>query len=185
MSVKWYIVIAKQNHDAMVIRNLREQDYEPYSPKHFRKGEKPRRRMSPYIFVPFDAEIGEAGPVKNTRGVERIITDPATSKPVPLRHGDKVVAQLRIIEEEEFSEGTDPMKKQCREDLEIGSRVKVVSGNNKSAIGIEGTLAWLRRGKAAVFAGIAMWEVDDVDLETLEPKKEPKADKAKKGKRRR
>lgn len=176
--LEWFVVIAKQNQDALVVRGLREQGYEAYSPKTYQRERVDnqmksvgRRRLSPYVFVAFDVARGEATPVKNTRGVERIV--PEGRDPEPLRHGAAIIAWLRQIEEEEFSE-TDKSPKKGRTDLKIGERVKIVSGDNKTIIGLEGELTHLKRGKAAVFVGtIMLRDIPDVDLVSLEPAPAP------------
>lgn len=194
MSRSWYVVVAKQNHDALVLRGLREQGYETYSPKTFTresvKGKMrtvSRRRLSPYVLVQFDVSKGESSPIKNTRGVEAIV--PKGRDPEPLRHGADVVAWLRQIEDEEFSE-SDKGEKKGRDDIEVGQRVKIVSGERKNAIGIEGLIAHIQRGKVDIFVGnMLIRDVPDVDLETLEPLKHrainaPKKDKKPKKDRR-
>lgn len=77
---QWFVATTKHQQEIRAAGELREQGFEIYLPKRYRLVSTGRRgdivtglRFSGYIFMTFDPEKGEYGPINNTRSVGELI----------------------------------------------------------------------------------------------------------------
>lgn len=172
--LQWYVIIAKQNQEYLVARGLREQDYaDVYLAKRYEKHPaskwpKPSLLIRPYVFVLLDVAKKEHGPLKNIRGVERLLAD-NPEFPEPLRNGGfKFISRLRQAEDEELCAAS--ISPTDRDDLNRGMWVRIDKPGlltrdcDGEAVPLEGMIVLIERKKVTVLVGQTEFKVDAVDL---------------------
>lgn len=171
----WHVTIVKQNQDSLAARGLREQGYDVFLPKTYRRENVGRAgkpvaslRLSPYLFVAFDFARGEGGTVKNTRGVSELLCAP-DGKPRAISHGPEIIAWFRNMEDEEFAESGRVYAK-GRTDLSPGMTVRIDAKGPFQ--GLLMVVAQIGNGKAKLFDpgnGLRL-EIPDTDLTEIKGK---------------
>lgn len=172
----WYIATTKHRKEREAAQKLRAQFFTVYLPKTFvrtvvSKSPVPeaRLRFTGYLFVEFDYELGEHGPINKTPGIDHIMCKYDEERtPEPLRPG--VIEMLRWAEEEDFAEASKSTKKLSRDDIRPGDLVRI-NRNGHPAHGQVGTYFVSERGVADVLCGTMMVRIADVDLKKVEKEK--------------
>lgn len=176
MSKAWYCAICKHQQELRAAKELRNQKYAVYLPKLYRHptdddfGRGPHGLRFPgYIFVAFDYELGEHGPINNTRGLDSwdgsaLLTN-AKDIPLPLRQG--FIEKMRALEDEDFEHAVSRAKPEPRTDLRDGDMV-IINDPAHVAFGQRGLFMTNEHGIARVLLGRMSWEVEDFHLKKVE-----------------
>ena len=190
----WYWATTKHQQEMLAAAQLRNQEYIVYVPKVYWR--EPSGflqcaiRYPGYVFIYFDADLQEHGPINNTRGIEELMVDlQGRPRPVPnnrtllevFPHG--LIEAIRQMEDQEFAEAM-PRKTTPREDLRVGEKV-IIAMNGHIAIGERGEI--LRREKDICHVLVGSWMVypiPDAELRKLETEKKPVREKKPKKSRR-
>jgi transcription antitermination factor NusG len=153
---------------------LRAQGYLVYLPKiHYRHQDgrkieaRTTLRFTGYIFIQFDADLEEGGPISNTRGMDS--SDGSAilggNKPVPIKAG--IIEVLRQIEDEEYTRAVARKKPRPRTDLTPGDWVEI-NDPNDAFHGKRGTYLGSVKTRATVLLGIAVKEIEEFNLKKVE-----------------
>lgn len=133
----WYVAQLKSNGFTKAQENLRRQNFETFMPvrelvvRHARQLRQVCRPVFPgYIFVRFDTDRSDWRKINSTFGVARLV---AFDTPTPSSVPDQLMAGLMARCDERAV--LQPM-----DDLELGERVKLVSGAFAQFIGEVETL---------------------------------------------
>lgn len=126
MAVRWFVVETLPRQEARADAELAAQQFETLFPRFIRAR---RRRMQSleaplfpgYLFVSFDARMDDWAPVKSTRGVRRLLTEP-DGAPIPLPV--RVAAQLA----EHFAAGPVPDLEEALLPFRRGTRLRILDG---------------------------------------------------------
>lgn len=180
IGLHWFIVMAKQNQEGLVVSGLHDKSYEFYEPLTFErvpgvKFPKGTPLLRPYIFALLDVSKGEHAPIKNIRGVERLLAD-NPDKPEPLRDGGhRYIARLRHAEISEFHGASNsPIG---RDDLKRGMHVRVdkqllTLDDERNAVAITGVIEFIDKKKVEIRVDGILGrtiKVDAVDVSEIEP----------------
>lgn len=175
---QWYVAATKHQQEVFARQQLHEQKYPVYLPKQYRHptddgyGKDPFcLRFPGYIFIQFDADAEEHGPISNTRGVDELIV---TRAGVPLSLPDIIISDLQALEDEEFARGRARSKPVPRDDLVPGEMV-IICAAGHPVHGERGKFLGSDKGEARVLIGMMAWPVPESELKKVELKKQKKA----------
>lgn len=170
---RWHVAMTKAFYGAedFAAKGLREQKFEVYNPKTYTRALNGKRlepvctlRFSGYVFIRFDADAKEHGPINNTRGIDELLV---SVKDVPLPLDDEIIESLRQIEDEEFAEARSKKKAEPRGDLRPGDAV-MIDDPDHPARGQQGQLLAIDKRKASVLIGMCAWKVDAIGLRRIQ-----------------
>lgn len=168
MTTRWYVLRTKPQQELLATHHLREQGFDVYVAKRYQRefvGHRmhptPSLRFQGYIFVAFDKDLQEHGPITNTRGVAELLCD-REGNPKPLEH--EIIAQLRQCEDEEL-EGATRRVRRGRSDLRLGDLVQIDQG---PCAGQTGPLLAILRGIASVLVGSIRVTIVDCDISAVD-----------------
>lgn len=166
---RWYVGRTKPHQEQIAARHLREQAFEIYLPKKYRRERVGRSmkaiaslRFETYLFIAFDKDSQVHGPISNTRGMAELLCD-ARGNPRPLPSG--VIANLRECEDMEL-EGVMRRVRGVRSDLRPGTPVIVERSDLWQ--GTRGTLIASVRGMATILVGSVVLTLADCDVRAVE-----------------
>lgn len=179
MAKRWYIGLTKDQQELKAAAGLREQKFLVYLPKKFTRWQEGRKiearghlRFTGYLFVAFDYDAEEHGPIKSTPGMDdsdgsALVKGAAGGgdRPAALRPG--IIDMLRAVEDEEFARAIERKKPGPRADLVSGCTVEI---NNRldPFHGQRGTYLSSEKGIATVLLGFIAKEIADCDLKKIE-----------------
>lgn len=176
-----HVATTKHQQEIKAAGELREQEYRIYLPKKHIQISTGRRvdvvsrlRFEGYIFIEFDWDKGEHGPVNNTRSIGRLI-----SRVERVRFGsdveEKEVAvplppfwelEMRRHEEVEWEIATGKAKPDPRADLHHGDIVKI-NCPTYAFHGQQGEYSRSENGEAIIHIGWAIHRIPEIDLDIV------------------
>lgn len=174
---QFFVGMTKDQQELRAAAELREQGYVVYLPKIYYRHQDGRKiearaalRFTGYIFITFDLQLEEHGPISNTRGMDgsdgsALICD-GTRKPIALPSG--IIERLRQIEDEEFFRAIARKKPKPRLDLVPGDMVSIACDPHHAAHGRKGRFIGSEGGWAEVLEGWAIWKVAECDLRKIQ-----------------
>lgn len=125
MAQQWFVICTKPNQEVRASVEVARQGFEVYFPVEQRLRRKKGldvRETHPlyprYIFARFDRGVPGWQPIRNTRGVSQIISEP-DGRPIPLK--DSIMETIKAYREPE-----EPVETQTP--LEAGSSVVITNG---------------------------------------------------------
>lgn len=176
---QWYVACTNHQREFYACKNLRDQGFSVYLPKLYRHPTDPDYtgrpfdlRFTGYLFVQLDTALGEEGVVRNTRGIDSEMGQPAllsnAGKPVAIK--DSVIEMLRALEDTELEIAKSRKRPEPRDDLRAGDEV-VINNPDHKANGHRGMYLESERGIAKILCGFIIWEVADIDLKKISKRK--------------
>lgn len=166
----WYVVRSKHGQDLRAAQELRQQNYRVYVAKKYERRVVDKRRsvivslrFNGYVFVAFDTERQEHGPINNTRGVAQILCD-ISDRPQPIP--SSIIETIRQCEDVELETCTKRIPRKVRRDLKPGTTVKLLTEDIWR--GKTGLLLGVHKGIAKVLVGTFVVTPRDVDVMPLE-----------------
>lgn len=177
MSKAWYVGLTKDQQELKAAAELRAQGYVVYLPKIHTRHQDGRKiearttlRFTGYIFIAFDLQLEQHGPISNTRGMDGSDGSAliCSGGGIPLALPPGIIETLRTIEDDELARAVARKKPQPRKDLVPGDLVQIAGDRGHPAFGQRGSYLGAEKGWASVLGGIAVWKVPEVDLKKIE-----------------
>lgn len=167
---RWYVVQTKPGQEYRAAKELRNQSFGVYVAKTYRRQRMDGKRVHPvaslrftsYIFVAFDPDLEEHGPISNTRGVAHLMcTHSGEPHPIP----DRIIEALRGCADEELADCTKRSRPSEASKLRPGAQVRLKTSDLFR--GRTGQVLAVERGVVHVLCGMMVLSPQEVDVEVV------------------